>query len=95
MAKSLLKHEEIAKRTGASCYFAKPYRSWERGLNEHTNGLVRQFLPKGTKFANLKNSQIKKIQKILNTRPRKVLGYRSPEEVFFNKVVCQCVALRC
>ena len=71
MAKSLLKHEDIAKCAGASCYFAKPYRSWERGLNEHTNGLVRQFLPKRTKFANLKNSQIKKIQKILTQDPEK------------------------
>ena len=54
--KEFAQHQEIAKRTGASCYFAKPYRSWERGLNEHTNGLVSQFLPTRIKFANLKNS---------------------------------------
>jgi len=91
--KEFAQHKKISKRTGAMCYFAKPYHSWERGLNEHTNGLVRQYLPKGTEFTNLQNKDVKRIQKFLNTRPRKVLGYKTPEEVFFNVPISRRVAL--
>ena len=74
-------HEEIAKQTGAKTYFATPYHSWERGLNERTNGLVRQYIPKSTHFDTVNDELINRIENDLNNRPRKVLGFRSPNEV--------------
>ena len=56
---------------------------WERGLNEHTNGLVRQYFPKGASFEYVTQEEIEKVENFLNNRPRKVLGYRTPNEVFF------------
>ena len=64
------------------CFFATPYHSWERGLNEHTNGLIRQYFPKGTNLLEVTKAQIEKVQNLLNNRPRKVLGFRTPKEVF-------------
>ena len=75
-------HEEIARVTGADVYFARPYRSCDRGLNEHTNGLIRRFLPKGTDFNKVSDEDIARIEHTLNTRGRKSLGYRSPNDVF-------------
>ena len=74
-------HQLIAKKIGVKTYFATPYHSWERGLNEHTNGLVRQYLPKSTNLHLVDQQTIKRIEKDLNNRPRKVLGFRSPNEV--------------
>ena len=71
-------HEEIAKALEMDCYFATPYHSWERGLNEHTNGLVRQYFPKGTDLSAIQSNQIQFVEDQLNNRPRKVLGYRTP-----------------
>lgn len=79
-------HELISKKTGASCYFATPYHSWERGLNEHTNGLVRQYFPKSTNFENITEKEIAKVEKLLNNRPRKVLGYLKPKEVYMHAI---------
>jgi len=62
------------------------YHSWERGLNEHTNGLIRQYLPKQTDFTQVKRKQIRFIQDRLNNRPRKSLGYKTPSEVFYARV---------
>ena len=62
-------------------YFAKPYHSWERGLNENTNGLLRQYFPKGMNFSKITAYQLKKVESELNDRPRKTLGYRTPREV--------------
>jgi IS30 family transposase len=76
-------HEGIGGSLGAKVYFAKPYHSWERGLNEHTNGLVRQYFPKGASFEYVTQEEIEKVENFLNNRPRKVLGYRTPNEVFF------------
>lgn len=81
--KEFAAHAEIAAGLGAQTYFAKPYHSWERGLNEHTNGLVRQYFPKGTDFSTLTHAEVKSVEDKLNSRPRKVLGYRTPHEVFF------------
>jgi len=75
-------HERIAEMMGADFYFAKPYSSWERGLNEHTNGLIRRFLPKGTDFNLVSDEEIAKIEHILNTRGRASLGYYSPYDIF-------------
>ena len=75
-------HAGVAKALGAGFFFATPYHSWERGLNEHTNGLVREYFPKGTDFRLITDAQVKAVQDRLNRRPRKVLGYRTPAEVF-------------
>lgn len=75
-------HEEVSAELGANFYFAHPYRSWERGLNENTNGLVRQFFPKGTDFSKITERQVLAVEHRLNNRPRKALGYRTPNEVF-------------
>ena len=75
-------HREISDALGAGFYFATPYHSWERGLNEHTNGLVRQYFPKGTDFRKVTEAQVRAVENRINHRPRKVLGYRTPAEVF-------------
>lgn len=74
-------HGSIATALQTSCYFAKPYHSWERGLNEHTNGLVRQYLPKKTDFTQVSDQEVQLIAEKLNNRPRKILNYRTPLEV--------------
>ena len=74
-------HQNITEDLNAYCYFATPYHSWERGLNEHTNGLIRQYLPKSVDFKDLTDDEVKAIEDKLNHRPRKVLGYKTPMEV--------------
>jgi len=74
-------HKNIAKALGCDIYFARPYRSCDRGLNEHTNGLIRRYFPKGTDFANINEKQIEHVQDLLNNRPRKSLGFLTPNEV--------------
>jgi IS30 family transposase len=75
-------HRRIERRTGARFYFATPYRSWERGINENMNGLIREYLPKGKSMAKLTQQQCNWIARELNQRPRKRLGYRTPEECY-------------
>ena len=75
-------HKKVASRLKASCYFAKPYSAWQRGLNEHTNGLLRQFVPKKTDFRTITNEMINKYQNLINNRPRKILKFETPIEVF-------------
>ncbi|MCZ8291534.1 IS30 family transposase, partial [Microcystis sp. LE19-59.1C] len=76
-------HQELSQKLGADFYFATPYHSWERGLNEHTNGLLRQFFPKGTNFKIVKPEQVEIAVNLINNRPRKCLDYRTPNEVFY------------
>jgi IS30 family transposase len=87
-------HEAITKALGIDCYFAKPYHSWERGLNEHTNGMICQYYPKKTDFTNLSEEKTQWIENRLNYRPRKVLDYMTPREVFMGKSKTTLVALR-
>ena len=75
-------HEQIADALNIDAYFAHPYHSWERGLNENHNGLIRQYLPKGEPLDKITKKQIIDIQSRLNQRPRKLLGYKTPEEVY-------------
>jgi len=75
-------YKQIEKLTGVEFYFAKPYHSWERGLNEQTNGLIRQYLPKRKSMANLTQWGCTRIAEKLNNRPRKRLGYRTPRECY-------------
>jgi len=93
--KEFSKHESIAKKLGVDCYFAKPYHSWERGLNEHTNGLVRQYFPKSTNLNLITEEKLKAVENLLNNRPRKVLGYKTPKEVFMEALnAAERIALR-
>jgi len=78
-------HEKVAKTLDCSYYFAHPYSSWERGLNENTNGLIRQFFPKGSRFEELTERSVKRAKGLLNRRPRKTLGFATPTEVFFGR----------
>jgi IS30 family transposase len=78
-------HQQIGQHLKADFYFAHPYASWERGLNENTNGLVRQYFPKKSEFSKISDRQIKKVEERLNNRPRKTLGYKTPNEVFFKQ----------
>lgn len=77
-------HEELAQRLGVKVYFAHPYSSWERGRNENLNRMIRRWLPKATDFRMLYPSDIQAIEWMLNHRPRKSLGYRTPAEVLLN-----------
>jgi IS30 family transposase len=79
--KEFAEHEALAAATGMEIYFAQPYCSWQRGTNENTNGLVRQFLPKGTDLTGYSHHEVAAIQSSLNDRPRKRLDYLTPHEV--------------
>lgn len=83
--KEFCEHELIAAGLHARLYFAHPYSSWERGLNENTNGLVRQYFPKKYEFARITDQDLQQVEDLLNNRPRKTLGYRTPNEVFFKQ----------
>jgi len=76
------RHEEISIELEADFYFAHPYSLWERGLNENTNGLVRQYIKKGSELTDITDEDLAIISGKLNSRPRKTLGYKSPSEVF-------------
>lgn len=73
--------QPVEQATGARCYFAHPYHSWERGTNENTNGLIRDYFPKKTDFTTIPNEEIAYVESELNSRPRKRLGWRTPLEV--------------
>ena len=83
--KEFCDHELIAAGLQARIYFAHPYASWERGLNENTNGLVRQYFPKKYEFASITKKDLQQVEDLLNNRPRKTLGYRTPNELFFKQ----------
>lgn len=76
--KEFTDHKRIAEDLKAEVYFAHPYASWERGTNENTNGLIRQYIPKNTEFANITNEEILFVEYRLNTRPRKCLSFSAP-----------------
>jgi transposase, IS30 family len=79
--KEFAEHERITHATGLDIYFARPYHAWERGSNESFNGLLRQFFPKGTDFRGTSPREVKDVLDLLNDRPRKRLGYKTPREV--------------
>lgn len=81
-------HKDIAKALDADFYFARPYASWERGSNENMNGLIRQYFPKHRDLSAATEEDIQTAMERLNNRPRKCLGYRTPNEVFFGKSNC-------
>lgn len=75
--------QALAKATKVDVYFTDPHAPWQKGTNENTNGLIRQFAPKGTHFSLLDRREVRRIQRLLNNRPRKRLGYQTPREVFY------------
>ena len=77
---------DIAKEIEADFYFAHPYRSWERAINENTNGLIRQFFPKSHDFSKITKAEIETVVNLLNNRPRKSLGFKTPNEIFWSEV---------
>jgi transposase, IS30 family len=81
--KEFAAHAKVSKSLECDYYFAHPYSSWERGLNENTNGLIRQYAPKGTSFESIDQERLDFMMNRLNNRPRKVLGFKTPREVFF------------
>ena len=86
--KEFARFDEIENDTGAEVYFAHPHSPWERGLNENTNGLIREFIPKKSDFATLSDAYIRQVTTLINNRPRKSLNWLTPAEVFFNNVAC-------
>lgn len=83
-------HEDIVKKIKTKIFFAHPYHSWERGINENANGLIRWYLPKGTDFATVSEERLRQIEYKLNTRPRKRLGWKTPLQVFNQGVALEC-----
>ncbi len=81
--KEFARHQHIAGKLQADFYFAHPYSSWERGLNENTNGLIRQYFPKKSDFTSIKDEDITMVMNKLNNRPRKCLDFKTPNQVFF------------
>ena len=79
--KEFANHEEISTHLDAKVYFARPYHSWERGLNENSNGLLRQYFPKSTDFTKVKDKEVAFAVEAINTRPRKTLSYKTPQEL--------------
>ena len=81
--KEFASHQRIKEQLSADVYFAHPYRSWERGLNENTNGLIRQYFTKGSSFESITDDEVEAVMHKLNHRPRKTLNFKTPHEVFF------------
>jgi IS30 family transposase len=81
-------HQTLTKNTGVPVFFCHPYCSTERGTVENTNGLIRYFLPKKSRFASLTQTHLNRIEYLMNNRPRKCLGYLTPKEVQFNQNIC-------
>lgn len=86
-------HQGIARDLDVEVYFAHPYASWERGLNENTNGLIRQYFPKSMDLKKVSRAETQRVMKRLNHRPRKGLDYRTPYEVFYETATSLTVAL--
>ena len=86
--KEFADHARISRTLGLAVYFALPYRSWQRGTNENTNGLLRQYFPKGTDFAQVSHHEVARVERLLNERPRKRLGYRTPLEQLGSRLCC-------
>lgn len=81
-------HTKLSRQLELAVYFAQPYCSWQRGTNENTNGLVRQFFPKGTDFQRISHHEVARVETLLNERPRRRHGYRTPAEILDTRLCC-------
>jgi len=81
-------HKQVEKIAKAKFYFANPCCSWQRGTNENTNGLIREFFPKGFNFSNTPQDEVDRVVELINNRPRKRLEYKTPKEIFYNISNC-------
>ena len=81
-------HRQMERALAAAVYFARPYRPWERGLSENTNGLLRQYFPKGCNLARFTEADVRRVEDLLNNRPRRCLGYRTPAEALHAELSC-------
>jgi IS30 family transposase len=82
----MARHEELEKRTQLRVYFADPHSPWQRPTNENTNGLLRQYFPKGTDLSQYSQQYLTKVAEEMNNRPRKSLGFRTSAEVIAQKI---------
>lgn len=78
----MARHQDLAKRLRIDIYFCDPHSPWQRGTNENANGLIREFLPKGANLSSYSDADLRRIEHLLNNRPRAILGFRTPAEVF-------------
>ena len=79
-------HKTFTEKTKIRVYFAHPHSPWERGTSENTNSLIRDFFPRGTDFSKVKAQELKRVENLLNDRPRKILDFNTPKEVFTKTV---------
>lgn len=86
--KEFAEHQQLTHGLGLEVYFADPYASWQRGTNENTNGLLRQYFPKGTDFTQIGHREVACVEQLINERPRKRLDYRTPAEILAPKLRC-------
>jgi len=86
--KEFAEHRKLTRGLALQVYFAEAYASWQRGTNENTNGLLRQYFPKGTDFTQVSHREVARVEQSLNERPRRRLGYRTPAEVFAKHLCC-------
>jgi IS30 family transposase len=86
--KEFAEHHQLTRGLGLDVYFADPYASWQRGTNENTNGLLRQYFPKGTDFTRISHQQVARVEQLINERPRRKLGYRTPAEILASRLCC-------
>ena len=88
--KEMSQHQQFTIDTNMTVYFADPASPWQRGTNENTNGLIRQFFPKGTDFRIVSDQEIQRVQDLLNERPRQILDFKTPSEVYSKYVALGC-----
>jgi IS30 family transposase len=86
--KEFAEHQKLTRGLGLEVYFADPYVSWQRGTNENTNGLLRQYFPKRTDFTKVSHREVARVEQLLNERPRRRLGYRTPAEILASRLCC-------
>jgi transposase, IS30 family len=86
--KEFAEHQKLTRGLGLEVYFADPYVSWQRGTNENTNGLLRQYFPKRTDFTQVSHREVARVELLLNERPRRRLGYRTPAEILASRLCC-------
>jgi transposase, IS30 family len=86
--KEFAEHQKLTRSLGLDVYFTDAYASWQRGTNENTNGLLRQYFPKGTDFTQVSHREVARVEQLINERPRRRLDYRSPAELLAKRMCC-------